>query len=124
LACVAAIANLELIQEHMENASRLGDIIRKRLLEMADRHLLIGDVRGLGAMQAIELVRDRKTKVPAEEETTAVIREARNLGVLLLSAGWHPNVIRLLPPLNTPAEAAEHGLDLLDASLAAVEKRA
>jgi len=123
LACVAAIANLDLIKAAMPNASKLGTVIEKRFREMEEEHELIGDVRGLGAMRAIELVKDRKTKAPAKDETAAIIKEARDRGALILSAGWHNNVVRLLPPLNMPMDALEEGLDVLDASMAAVEKR-
>ena len=123
LACAAAIANLDLIREAMPNAAKLGGAIEKRFREMAEHHALIGDIRGLGAMQAIELVKDRKTKAPAKDETAAVIKEARDRGALILSAGWHNNVVRLLPPLNMPIDAIEEGLDILDASIAAVEKK-
>lgn len=91
---------------------------------MSEDHKWIGDVRGLGAMQAIELVKDRKTKAPAKDETTAIIKEARDRGALFLSAGWYNNVIRLLPPLNMPVDAVEEGLDVLDDSITAVEKKA
>lgn len=122
LACAAAIANLDLIRSSMANAVELGKLIEKRFREMAEDHEMIGDVRGLGAMQAIELVKDRKTKAPAKDETAAIVKEARDRGALLLSAGWHGNVIRLLPPMNMPLGVLEEGLGVLDASIAAVAK--
>jgi len=124
LACVAAIANLDLIRQSMANAVELGELIEKRFRAMAEDHEWIGDVRGLGAMRAIELVKDRKTKEPATAETAAIIAQARDRGVLLLSAGWLNNVIRLLPPLNMPVGAVEEGLDALDACIASAEQRA
>ena len=124
LACVAAIANLDLIEKSMANAVELGKIIEKRFREMAEDHAWIGDLRGLGAMRAIELVRDRKTKEPLKDEVGAIIKEARDRGGLFLSAGWYNNVIRLLPSLNMPVDAVHEGLDILDESIAAVEKRA
>jgi len=123
LSCAAAIANLELIKESMPNARTLGERMEERLREMAQDHPWIGDVRGLGAMWAIELVKDPNTKEPAKEETIAVLAAARRRGGLFLSAGWHGNVIRLLPPLNMPAEAVDEGLDILETSLADVEGR-
>lgn len=124
LGCVAAVVNLRLIREALPAAKKLGDRIGKRLQEMQEDHPLVGDARGLGCMRAIELVTDRKTKRPAKDETKAVQREAKERGVLLLTAGWHDNVIRLLPPITMPADAMEGALDVLDASIAAVEKRA
>ncbi len=84
----------------------------------------IGDIRGLGAMRAIELVKDRKTKAPAKDETAAIIAEARSRGGLFLSAGWFGNVLRLLPPLNMSKDLLSEGLDILDASFKAVEAKA
>jgi len=124
IACAAALANLSLIEAAIPNAVKLGRAIEKRLHEMSEDHGWIGDVRGLGAMQAMELVKDRTTKAPAKDETSAIIKEARDRGSLFLSAGWYNNVIRLLPPLNMPAEAVEEGLDVLDASITAVEGKA
>ncbi len=124
LACAAAIANLDLIRKSLSNALELGSIIEKRFHEMAADHAWIGDVRGLGAMQAIELVKDRGSKAPAKAEVGEIIREARARGGLFLSAGWHGNVIRLLPPLNMSKPDLEEGLSILDASIEAVEKRA
>ena len=71
---------------------------------------LIGDVRGLGAMQAIELVRDRATEEPAAAETQQIIAEARARGVLLLSAGTYGNVVRFLVPLTAPDDLLDEGL--------------
>lgn len=122
LACVAAIENLKLIEASLPNARRLGEAIAKRFEEMRDAHPLIGDARGLGPMRAIELVRDRRTKEPAADEAKAVQREARERGLLVLTAGWHDNVIRLLPPTTMPLAALGKGLELLDDAIAAVER--
>ncbi len=92
--------------------------------EMAEDHRWIGDVRGLGAMRAIELVKDRKSKEPAKDEVAAIIAEARAHGGLFLSAGWYGNVLRLLPPLNMAKEALAEGLDILEGAFTVVEKRA
>ncbi len=123
LACVAAIANLDLIRKSMANAVELGRLIEKRFRAMAEDHEWIGDIRGLGAMRAIELVEDRRTKTPLKDEVPAIIKEARDRGGLFLSAGWYGNVIRLLPSLNMPKEALDEGLDVLDASLRTVERK-
>jgi len=89
---------------------------------MADKYELIGDVRGLGVMQAIELVKDRKTKEPATDEVSKVIVKAREKGLLLLRAGLYLNVIRLHPPLTIEEELLNKGLDILEESLKEVVK--
>jgi len=123
LSCVAALENIKLIEKALPNVPKLEKAMRKRFEEMRERHKLIGDVRGLGAMQAIELVKDRKTKEPAKDQTNEVIRRARDNGLFLLSAGWHSNVIRLLPPLNMPVEGLEEAMDILEKSLSEAERR-
>jgi len=110
LACVAAIENLKLIEKAISNASKVERVMTKRLDEIAEGHVLVGEHRGLGPMRAIELVKDRRTKVPAADEAKAVQREARERGVLLLTAGTLDNVIRLLPPLTTPVDVLEKGI--------------
>src|SRR2546422_160688 len=122
LACVAAIENLRLIESSLGSAAKLGREISKRLSEIRDAHPLVGDVRGLGCMQALESVRDPKTKEPAKEETKAIQREARERGLLVLTAGVYDNVIRLLPPITMPSAAVSKSLDVLENSIAAVEK--
>jgi 4-aminobutyrate aminotransferase-like enzyme len=77
----------------------------------------IGDVRGLGAMLAIELVRDRATREPAPEATQAVITAARNRGLLLLPAGAYGNVIRFLMPLTITDAELDEGLTILEGAL-------
>ena len=122
LACVAAIENLKLIEKALTNAPKVARLLERRLDEIAEEHALVGEHRGLGPMRAIELVKDRATKVPAADEAKAVQREARERGALFLTAGTFDNVIRLLPPLTTPADVLEKGLDVLDAAMAAVER--
>ena len=123
LACVAAVENLALVQASLREAGQLGRAIRKRLEEMQESHPLIGDVRGLGCMQAMEFVTDRKAKTPAKDEAKAIQREARERGLLVLTAGWHDNVIRLLPPITMPRPAMARALDSLDEAITVVEKR-
>jgi len=106
-----------------ERAERLGSIMRKRLSEMEEKFEIIGEVRGLGAMQAIELVRDRAIKEPAAEETGKIISVARRKGLLLLRAGPYMNVIRLHPPLTIEEELLHKGLDILEESIREVVKQ-
>jgi 4-aminobutyrate aminotransferase/(S)-3-amino-2-methylpropionate transaminase len=119
VACSVAIKVVEIMQRDRipERAAKLGDIMRKRLEEMFEKYELIGDVRGLGAMQAIELVRDRRGKEPAADETMRVINKAREKGLLLLRAGVYLNVIRLHPPLTIEEDNLMRGLDILEESM-------
>lgn len=98
----AAKAVIDLVEEErlMDNVAELGAYLRKKLLELQAKYPLIGDVRGMGLMQAIELVRDRETKEPAPEETLAVMEATRRNGLLVGKGGLYGNVIRITPPLN------------------------
>jgi 4-aminobutyrate aminotransferase/(S)-3-amino-2-methylpropionate transaminase len=78
----------------------------------------------MGAMAGMELVRDRKTKTPADSETASLLGLAREHGLILLRAGMHHNVIRTLMPLNIPDEQLEEGLDIIGSALADVAGRA
>jgi 4-aminobutyrate aminotransferase/(S)-3-amino-2-methylpropionate transaminase len=86
----------------------------------ANEHDLVGDVRGVGAMMAMELVRDRGTKEPADKEAASILAAAREKGLILLRAGTYHNVIRTLMPLNIPDEQLHEGLDILGSALDAV----
>ncbi|MDW8141428.1 MAG: aminotransferase class III-fold pyridoxal phosphate-dependent enzyme, partial [Candidatus Bipolaricaulota bacterium] len=83
---------------------------------------LIGDVRGLGAMIAIELVKDRQTKEPASDETLAVIQECLAQGVLIAKAGLYGNVIRMLIPLVITEAELKRGLDAIESAIAKVSR--
>jgi 4-aminobutyrate aminotransferase/(S)-3-amino-2-methylpropionate transaminase len=91
--------------------------MRTRLQALAKELPCIGDVRGLGAMVAIELVKDPKTKEPDAELTAAVLTHAEQRGLILLSCGTAANVVRLLAPLTIPDPVLSEGLDLLAAAL-------
>jgi 4-aminobutyrate aminotransferase / (S)-3-amino-2-methylpropionate transaminase / 5-aminovalerate transaminase len=101
VAQAAALAVLDVFDDEslVERANEIGDTIRGRMLQWQERWSAIGDVRGLGAMLALDLVRDRKTKEPAPELASAVVEAAAERGVLLLKAGVHSNCIRVLVPL-------------------------
>ena len=101
VAQAAALAVLDVIDDEglCERATAIGDTVRARMLAWQERFPAIGDVRGLGAMLAIELVADRATKQPAPELVQAVIDAAMQRGLLLLKAGVHGNAIRVLTPL-------------------------
>jgi 4-aminobutyrate aminotransferase / (S)-3-amino-2-methylpropionate transaminase / 5-aminovalerate transaminase len=117
LACAAALAVLDVFESEglVARAAAIGDQMRGALLRLQSHVPQIGDVRGLGAMLAIELVSDRATKAPDAELAQRVIDAARDRGLLLLKCGPHKNVVRLLPPLTATAGEIESGLAILDA---------
>ena len=119
LAAVAALQAIRILEETLASGhvDRLASRLRSKLDELAARVPLIGEVRGLGAMLAIELVRDRVTKDPAVAETAAIVADARAHGLLLLPAGTYGNVIRFLLPLTTSLDVLDEGLGVLERAL-------
>ncbi len=122
LACAAAIASVETLEgENLaERAVKIGQIFEERAKKWAKRWPLIGEVRGLGAMRAIELVRSRDKKEPAKEETEKILRYCHSHGLILISAGSYGNVLRLLVPLIISDEQLAEGLNVLEAAIASV----
>jgi 4-aminobutyrate aminotransferase/(S)-3-amino-2-methylpropionate transaminase len=127
IAVAAAHAVLGVIAEErlVERAAELGRRIEDRLTTLALRQGMepMGEVRGLGAMQAIEFVTDRASRNPDAPLTTAVVAEAEARGLILLSCGTRGNVVRLLPPLTIPFEVLDEGLDILEGSIEAAISR-
>jgi 4-aminobutyrate aminotransferase / (S)-3-amino-2-methylpropionate transaminase / 5-aminovalerate transaminase len=121
VAQAAALAVLDVIEEEgvVERAAQLGESMRRRMLGWQERFPAIGDVRGLGAMLAIELVADRETKQPAPELASAVVAEAASRGLLLLKAGIYSNCIRVLSPLTLSDEELDEALSVWDEALEA-----
>ena len=120
VAAAAALAVLDIIERDdlLGRSRAIGTQILGRLQEMQRRHDIIGDVRGRGAMCAVELVADRETKEPLDAATgNAVVQECLRAGVIVLKAGTYDNVIRLLPPLTIDDALLAEGLDALDAAL-------
>jgi 4-aminobutyrate aminotransferase/(S)-3-amino-2-methylpropionate transaminase len=119
VACAAALAVLDIFEEEklLERARTIGGRIRAGLTDLQSRNAAIGDVRGLGAMLAIELVEDRGTKAPATQLVQRTIERARHHGLLLLNCGSHKNVIRVLVPLVATMAQVEEGLRILETSL-------
>ena len=97
-----------------------GSVVEERMRSWASEHELVGDVRVMGAMAGMELVRDRKTKTPADTETAQILALARERGLILLRAGMHHNVIRTLMPLTIPDDQLDEGLDIIGSALADV----
>lgn len=124
VACAAGLAVLDAFREEdlLRRARESGEHLMARFGELQERHPLIGDVRGLGAMVAIELVRDRKTKEPAAAETKRVIQKALANGAIFVSAGVWGNCVRVLVPLATPKDQLDEALDVLDEALTSVER--
>jgi 4-aminobutyrate aminotransferase / (S)-3-amino-2-methylpropionate transaminase / 5-aminovalerate transaminase len=122
LACAAALAVLDAMEAEAipERAARMGERIRARFCQWATRYPSIGDVRGLGAMLAIELVTDRSTKAPDKASTGRLLAAALERGLILLSSGTYGNTVRILAPLTTPDEVVDEGLDVMEQALEAV----
>jgi 4-aminobutyrate aminotransferase len=119
VACAAALATLELVQNGlMKNAEETGEFLMARLGALAQRHRLIGDVRGRGLMIGFELVRDRETKERATSERDALVMAAFRRGLLVLAAG--SSTIRLSPPLVVSEDQVQTAVTILDDALAEI----
>ncbi len=119
---VAARATIAVIEEEnlLENAHTVGTYFRGKLDALKEKYALIGDVRGMGLMQGLELVKDRETKEPAPEATVQLMERARENGLLIGKGGLYGNVIRLSPPLNISKADVDEAIRVLDKSLAEV----
>jgi alanine-glyoxylate transaminase/(R)-3-amino-2-methylpropionate-pyruvate transaminase len=124
VACAAARAVLRVIREDdlINNAKTVGAKLHKGLLQLKDRYDIIGDVRGRGFMQAVELVKDRDTKEPASDHTAYVFERTREHGLILSKSGAFKNVLRMVPPLCLQIEDVQPVLDACDRSFADLEK--
>lgn len=126
IACVAALAAVERIAslDFLNRARLIGERMRARLIALQARHpRLVGDVRGLGPMLAIELVKDPESKEPWMEATQAVNAETLQRGLVTIRAGLYSNCVRFLPPLTLTDAELDEAMDVLDASVAAVAAR-
>ena len=121
ISCAAALAVLEVIEKEAlcARASAIGAILKQRLNSLRGKHGLtcIGDVRGLGAMIALELVKNGDAKQPDADLTKALVQRAAANGLLILSCGTRANVIRFLAPLTISDATLGEGLDILERSL-------
>jgi len=122
VALAAAVAVLDVFEEEglVERSQRIGETVRARMLAWQDRYEAIGDVRGLGAMLAVEYVADRETKDPAPAVASRVAEEAARRGLLLLTAGVHSNCNRVLCPLVISDSELEEALGAWEEALEAV----
>jgi 4-aminobutyrate aminotransferase len=122
LSCVAALETIRLLEAGLiQNARVVGDYLLERLRSLSERHQAIGDVRGLGLMIGIELVKDRKTKEKAAEWREVVLQKAFQRGLLLLGCG--ENTVRFMPPLIVTKEQAEVAVEILDEILEEIERQ-
>jgi len=117
---VAARATIEVIeQEHLlDHANTVGSYFRERLEQLQEKYPIIGEVRGKGLMQALELVKDRATKQPAPQATAQLLERTREQGLLVGKGGLYGNVIRLSPMLNIPKSDVDQAITILDKALA------
>jgi len=121
MACGAALASMEALESEglLENARMLGAYFEKRMAAMKEAHPLIGDVRGKGCLLGIELVKDRETKEPFVEAGKRVYQHAFRKGLAWVPAG---HILRMSPPIVMEVEIAAKGMDILEESIAEVEK--
>jgi 4-aminobutyrate aminotransferase len=117
----AAKAVIDFIEDQnlMANCAETGAYLRRRLEELKEKHEIIGDVRGMGLLQAVELVEDRATKKPATAQTDMALEAARENGLLIGKGGMYGNVLRISPPMNVGRGDVDQFIELLDKSLAA-----
>lgn len=124
MSCAASLAVLDVIEE--ENIVKRGQNVGKKLMtafqSLQNKYDIIGDVRGLGAMCAMELVDDRKTKSPATEKTAEIVKYCWQHGLFALSAGMHSNVLRFLPPLIISEDELKEGLTILESAFESVTR--
>ncbi len=122
LGCRAGLAVLDIIESENLNdrAVKIGDRVKEKFNLLAERFESIGDVRGLGAMVAMEVVTDKQSKTPDKEAVSKLVKEAENRGLIMLNAGIYSNVIRILVPLVITDEQLEEGLKIIEEAFEAV----
>jgi 4-aminobutyrate aminotransferase/(S)-3-amino-2-methylpropionate transaminase len=122
LSCAAALAVLDLFEREnlLSRANELGDRFQRRAREWQRQWPIVGDVRGLGGMQAIELVQSIETKAPASYETRKITQYCYEHGLITITAGTYSNVIRVLVPLVVTTDQLDEGLDVLESAIATV----
>jgi 4-aminobutyrate aminotransferase/(S)-3-amino-2-methylpropionate transaminase len=122
VACRAAIEVIRIIEEEhlLDRALKIGKRLKERFLKMKDKYSIVGDVHGIGAMTAIELVKDRETKEPATQEVAQIVQECVKNGVFVPSAGINKNLLRMLVSLEITDEQLDEALDVIDKAVAKV----
>jgi len=125
VSAIQGLSVLEIIDEEkiQENCKTVGGHLKQRLLALQEKHPLIGEVRGLGLMLGVELVKDRKSKEPASAETAAVVEACKDRGLLLGKGGLFGNVIRIKPPMCITKDDCDFLADCLDLCLTETAKQ-
>ncbi|HMR64865.1 MAG TPA: aspartate aminotransferase family protein [Anaerolineae bacterium] len=120
----AALATIETMEEEANpsHVAEVGQRLREGLEKLGDKYPLIGEVRGMGLMQGVELVKDQRSKEPAPQEVAFLFEETRKRGLLIGKGGLYANVLRIAPPLTAQAEHVDEALEILDHALAAVHE--
>ncbi len=124
VACVAAVEVMDIIKdEHLLDRSlAIGNILRKRFESFKAKYEIVGDVRGMGSMQAIEFVKDRKTKEFATAETKQIVQDCMNNGVIIASAGINKNCIRMLVTMKITDAQLNEALDVMEKAITKANK--
>jgi 4-aminobutyrate aminotransferase len=124
VAIAAALATLDVIEKEglLQNSEQVGNHMLKRMADWTRKHRMVGDVRGRGLMIGVEIVKDQKTREEAHDERDRIVELAFERGVLFLGCG--PNTVRISPPLVVTKDEADVALDVLEESIAIVEKSA
>ena len=119
VSALAGLTSIQIVDEEniQQRAKQIGGYLREKLHELAEKHELIGDVRGMGLLLGVELVRDRKTKEPAIEETAHIFERCRELGVLVGKGGLFGNVLRITPPMCLSKDDCDFLTACLDVAL-------
>jgi len=122
IACRAALEVIKIIEEEklLDRALKIGERLKERFLKMKDKYSIVGDVHGIGAMMAVELVKNRETKEPATQETAQIVQECLKNGVFVPTAGINKNLLRMLVSLEITDEQLNEALDVLERAVAKV----
>jgi len=124
VSCAASLATLEVMEEEAppQRVAEVGGVLRAGLEALQEKYPLIGEVRGMGLMQGVEMVTDRKTKEPATAAVNRLFEETRARGLLIGKGGLYGNVLRIAPPLTATRAHVEEALEILDHAFAAVQE--
>ncbi len=119
VSCAASLATIDVLEKEAtpQHNAKVGGLLRNGLEELKEKYTFIGDVRGMGLMQGLELVTDRQSKEPSTKATAQLFEATRDLGLLIGKGGMYGNVIRISPPMTATEDDVAMALDLLDKAL-------